>query len=892
MRKSVVSYLREWDMRKLGSGLPRREAGARCSTQVCPRLRRGRRAMAATDQGEETQRASTREMNDLIARGGRSPVPAASFEPPVEHALPARLGKYQVERFLAHGGMGEVLLGRHPNLNQPVAIKLIKPEFAQRPSYVRRFMTEAKLASSLNHPNIVRIYDADEQEGRYFLVQEYVDGGDVQQLMKSSARGTVPVPVALKIARDIASALVVAERAGIVHRDIKPANILLTKDGTAKLADLGVAKQAETPDSDASEFHLTRPGAAVGSPIYMAPEQIQDASKVDVRTDIYALGVTIYHMLTGKVPFPGSTVRELLHQHLHQRVDDPRTVNRAIPRRVARLVRKMTAFDAGDRHQSAAALERHIERTLRPLWRRQLPYWATAAAAMLCLATGAALIRAGSRLPPSLAAVEAHFQRGEFRGARSLLESLARVQPRQGKIWYALGLCCREVQDMAGLQSASRTLAALPGGGELAAHLESLRLIDTNELGRALQVAEEWIQKAQHRLPFLYAKALVLTKRQDHSGARKVLEAARDAPALFEFQRLRAVDLLAKLFSRDGQHDRAAAVYAQALERGADAQVAPSLYTNYTVALMNAGRSAEAAEPLRLALELQPGDEMAGYLQQRLRSMSDAATAAERVGRTMELIDAVAAQVRTGERAADMWSSYPLILAFLPPESDLPPDRARLGEENLWVDTLADELRSRNRFPIVDRTALEQLLREHRLSQTDMAAPAARIQVGALLPASMLIHTTVGESARNAIRVRVVVTDVATSEQVAVIGREQTSAADREETVRALVNTLLAQIRARMPLKGRVLAVDEDGLADINLGTAHGLQPGAELAVYAAEPEPAFRRLAHRAPLALARVEAADRFGASIRQTEGTQSVASGMLVIARAESDVDGAGP
>ena len=216
------------------------------------------------------------------------------------------IGPYRIIERLGAGGMGEVYLAHDTRLSRLVALKLLPVYFASDPARLRRFQSEARAASALNHPNILTIYEVGESDGVYFIATEFIDGKTIGELMREQQLSLAEI---LDCVDQVASALAVAHAAGIVHRDIKPENIMLRQDGLLKILDFGIAKLLETPDDSLHATGAqtqTETGLVLGTVNYMSPEQARGLS-VDERTDIWSLGVVLYEMLAGRLPFNGAT---------------------------------------------------------------------------------------------------------------------------------------------------------------------------------------------------------------------------------------------------------------------------------------------------------------------------------------------------------------------------------------------------------------------------------------------------------------------------------------------------------------------------------------------------------------------------------------------------------
>ena len=275
--------------------------------------------------------------------------------------IPKKLKKFEIIDVLGIGGMGKVYRGRHPDLGIQVAIKTVLESNVQSSQYIERFKREARLATQLNNPNIVRVYDVDKEGELYFIVHEFVDGPNLHQLLRSTPGNKLTVDNALNIVYQIAKALVDTAKHKIVHRDIKPQNILITKEGIPKLADLGIAKQEMLEASQSTSYALTQQGLAMGTLGYMAPEQILDSKNVDVRADIFSLGVTFFYILTGELPFSGDNYCKIVGDCLHGDTPDPRDLDPSIPVAITAIIAKMMSKDRRDRYQTPEELLRALE---------------------------------------------------------------------------------------------------------------------------------------------------------------------------------------------------------------------------------------------------------------------------------------------------------------------------------------------------------------------------------------------------------------------------------------------------------------------------------------------------------------------------------------------------
>ncbi|MGP0065900.1 MAG: serine/threonine protein kinase [Isosphaeraceae bacterium] len=275
-----------------------------------------------------------------------------------QQLLAGRTSGFKVDRYLlldliGQGGMGRVYLARDTRLNRRVALKILAPERVNNPRAVARFQREARVGAQLQHENLVRIYDFGEANGRYFLVMEFIAGKTIGHLI--SEQGPMPMATAARLVRQVAMGLGHAHSKGLIHRDVNPYNIMVTNDGTAKLADLGLAIDLTEGD------RVTREGATVGTFDYVAPEQARHSHAADIRSDIYSLGCTLYHMLTGQVPFPSPSLPEKLFAHQAMEPTPLEQLAPGLPAGFVEIVRKMMRKSPDERYATPAQLVQALE---------------------------------------------------------------------------------------------------------------------------------------------------------------------------------------------------------------------------------------------------------------------------------------------------------------------------------------------------------------------------------------------------------------------------------------------------------------------------------------------------------------------------------------------------
>ncbi len=273
--------------------------------------------------------------------------------------VPEKFGKCKVLRRIGRGATAVVYLAKHEGLDMPVAVKVLRRQLSQRkPQYAERFLREARMAAWLQHPNIVRVIDCGVEGGFHYMVMDYVDGPNCRQQVRDHKRG-LHWREAAEIVRQASVGLAYAAARDVIHRDVKPSNIMIESSGRIRVTDLGLAKLSIKGMAD-----LTQELHTVGTPNYMSPEQIQSLPDLDLRSDVYALGATFYHLVTGRPPFLGSTAMEVIAQHLSSPLVPPREIRSSLPREVSSIICKMMAKQRDERYQTYEAVIEDVEKVL------------------------------------------------------------------------------------------------------------------------------------------------------------------------------------------------------------------------------------------------------------------------------------------------------------------------------------------------------------------------------------------------------------------------------------------------------------------------------------------------------------------------------------------------
>ena len=325
----------------------------------------------ATEQGLCTDEELNRSLGELQNRGKSEPVMLKDLMIELGYLTAAQAKRltstiketktevqqipgYKILNKLGQGAMAVVYKARQLSLDREVAIKILPKRFSENPEYVRRFYKEGKAAGKLNHNNIVQAIDVGEAGGKHYFVMEYVKGKTLYENL--SAGKIFSEEEALEVIIQVSRALAHAHNNGLIHRDVKPKNIMINNEGVVKLADMGLAR--ETADIAAAE---TEQGKAYGTPYYIAPEQIRGEVDIDGRADIYGLGATFYHLVTGRVPFVAGNPAEVMRKHLREPLVPPDHINTSLSAGISEVIEIMMAKDKNKRYDNVEELMEDLD---------------------------------------------------------------------------------------------------------------------------------------------------------------------------------------------------------------------------------------------------------------------------------------------------------------------------------------------------------------------------------------------------------------------------------------------------------------------------------------------------------------------------------------------------
>jgi len=412
-------------------------------------------------------------------------------------------GRYRVVRKLGSGGMADVYLAEDEDLGRRVAIKILNDRHANDEQFVERFRREAKNAAGLSHPNIVSIYDRGEAEGTYYIAMEYLDGRSLKELLV--ARGPMPIADAIAFTRQILTALRFAHRKGLVHRDIKPHNVMADADGRLKVTDFGIARAG-------AASQMTEAGSIIGTAQYLSPEQARGAA-VDQRSDLYSVGVVLYEMLTGTVPFTGETPVEIAMRHLSDTPRPPSTKRPEVSPDLDMIVLRALAKNPDDRFQTAEEMDAELERV-----EAGGAVTAETADAATAVLSGTALAMAPTAISRGPTAVTA--PQPPYTGRRPSYR-YAEPPPRRRPFWpWLLALLLVVLAGLAGWYAYSKIQDSLSGSGTVSVPnvvplKEELAIRRVREAGLNPVLHHEFTEDPEAKLGFVYDQNPVPGSRLD-----------------------------------------------------------------------------------------------------------------------------------------------------------------------------------------------------------------------------------------------------------------------------------------------------------------------------------------------------------------------------------------
>ncbi|QDV80178.1 serine/threonine-protein kinase [Botrimarina mediterranea] len=459
-----------------------------------------------------------------------------------------RLNDYQLLRQLGRGAMAAVYLAEQQSLARRVAVKVLAAELCRDQAYVDRFQHEARSAASLSHPGIVQVYEVGsaEAEGvrRHYIAQEYVPGGTLGREMQR--HGLLSPGRMLEVLWQVGSALAAASERGLVHRDIKPDNLMLDRSGAVKVADFGLARLVETDGP-----RMTQVGVAMGTPLYMSPEQIE-GREVDPRSDLYSLGVTAYQLLTGDPPFKGDTPLSVAVQHLNNPPEPVASRRPETPAALAVVIDRLIAKKPADRYQNAAELLEALAEAARI---GQSEGWVAQSGGLSSTITGAGFASAWTpRTSDDAVALE---QLTKAMQSESQREAVRRSRWRRVAAALLVGLC---VGGAVGGVVAPRTLLQsgvnVPQYDDVKTQLFHAKMADTPDAWRAVLDKFPEADSTYHRFA-LRGLALCLLRRDDLRGAAQALESLPPSGDLGSGPDLVVAAARVVVYERLGERDQA-----------------------------------------------------------------------------------------------------------------------------------------------------------------------------------------------------------------------------------------------------------------------------------------------------------------------------------------------
>jgi len=798
------------------------------------------------------------------------------------------IGKYTIIEQLGKGGMGIVYKGRDTVLNRTVALKVLPKELLSEPSMVARFRREAEAAANLNHPNIVSVYDVGEEEGVQFIAMEFVDGPSLSAII--AQQGWLQPERALDIIDEVAQGLAVAHEAGLVHRDIKPGNILIDGKGHAKIVDFGLVQADDST-------RITSTGTLLGTVRYMSPEQCR-GERLDSRSDLFSLGVVLYRMLSGKLPFNADTPVATTHQIVEE---DPVPIHVLRPDllpSLCKIVARMMAKDVEKRYQTAdelrqdvakcremmgsvtivrdgwhAGLKSRFRTMLRKRWFRHLARLTAAIVAVAVIASGYTVWRY-TQLGNLVQEAEAYFDRGMAADAARGFERVLRMAPDHREAKLGMAYCLVEMGEFG---RAEQTFGEVgPQQGHRDVGLAAIKYAQGD-----YDKAEELCNKAAQRYSDNGYVHTILGNihfvRGDVDKAIQQYELALRKRPRFTWQQAATHINLGRAYADKGEYNQAMKHYIRAAETEN-----PRYLTEYALALQKTNQYEDAMTQVDRALKTDPQDELAALLkaqiEQRMALEADEHRSEEFRERLNELVKMYGERRQAARpEFVDDWTSRPAVLSLA--IGDLSGAKLRAGFKDLVVARLTQLLSAGGRVQPVEREIINQLMQELQLGSSDLVDQDTALRLGRLFAASLVGIGKMGLF-DNKITVTLDLIETETSLKKIGVTVPFEKATGITEMAQTLADKITDEIVRHYPLKAKVTELkDEEASFLVNIGSKQGLKQGTEMALFAAATDGKGATIRGR-QVGRAIISSVDQNQAVARTVEGSGEVETGMLLL------------